>query len=50
MERLNLQEKRNTYASVSAGILVSINIDYQFNLIETIFDFNYFYSLHQAGG
>ena len=27
MERLNLQEKRNTYASVSAGILVSISID-----------------------
>jgi hypothetical protein len=27
MERVNLQEKRNTYASVSAGILVSINID-----------------------
>lgn len=27
MERLNLQEKRNTYASIAAGILVSIDND-----------------------
>lgn len=30
MERLNLQEKRNTYAAVSAGILVSIDGDVSF--------------------